>query len=64
MTDWWQILAVIAIAAAAVWLWRRTGRPRRSSCCDSDSSPSANSCANCPLTTHCPHNNQPKATLR
>ena len=22
-----------------------------------------NSCANCPLTPHCPHNNQPKATL-
>ena len=63
MTDWWQILAVIAIAAAAVWLWRRTGRPRRS-CCDSNSSPSANSCANCPLTSHCPHNNPPKATLR
>ena len=61
MTDWWQILAVIAIAAAAVWLWRRSSRPRRSSC---DSSPSANSCANCPLTPHCPHNNQPKATLR
>ena len=61
MTDWWQILAVIAIAAAAVWLWRRTGRRSRSCC---DSSPSANSCANCPLTTHCPHNNQPKATLR
>lgn len=62
MTDWWQILAVIAIAAAAVWLWHRTSRPRRSSCCDS--SPSANSCANCPLTSHCPHNNPPKATLR
>lgn len=61
MTDWWQILAVIAIAAAAVWLWRRTGRPRRS-CCDSSSS--ANSCANCPLNPHCPHNNPPKATLR
>lgn len=44
MSDWLQILAVIAIAAGAVWLWHRT---RRSPNC------SQTTCQNCPLADRC-----------
>ncbi|MGN0222589.1 MAG: hypothetical protein ACI4AM_01045 [Muribaculaceae bacterium] len=57
MNDWWQILAVLAIAAGAVWLWLRTRRSH--TCCDPDHPDSCNNhahndnCANCPLANHC-----------
>ncbi|MGN0209530.1 MAG: FeoB-associated Cys-rich membrane protein [Muribaculaceae bacterium] len=45
MSDWWQILAVLAIAVGAIWLLRRSRRRSSDSC--------SCGCDDCPLSPSC-----------